>query len=176
MLTEPLPTTLDVRKAAAREVSVSGVVALSNLDRIQGALASNVGQVEVTCDFRRDQQYRCLVAISLKCSVAVNCQRCLEPMTVDIDCSNVLALVKDDEQARQLPARLDPLLEDGGPCNLWTLVEDELMLSLPIVSYHESEVCKLNLDDYSAPVEVEADEESNPFKVLEQLKKPGSNT
>jgi len=173
MLTEPLPTTLDVRKAAAREVSVSGLVPLSELTRLQGVLASNQGNAEAWCSFSRDEEYRYLVLVKVQAKVEVHCQRCLESMPIMVETENQLAIVGDDEQAGQLPARLDPwvVIEEQG--SLWSLVEDELILGIPIVSYHDSEECKKLLDDYQQPPEETEAVSENPFKVLEQLK-PGS--
>ena len=87
----------------------------------------------------------------------MTCQRCLQAMPIELSGAHQLAVVGDDEQARQLPARLEPLLVDGEMCDLWTVVEDELILSLPIVSYHDTEDCKQLLAVYSQPEPEEAE-------------------
>lgn len=173
MLTEPLPTTLDVRKAAARGVSVQGQVGIEKLHRLQQALASQEGMISAQCAFSRDEQYRSIVAIKVHANLQVTCQRCLDTMPIEVNTENELAVVRDDEQARQLPGRLDPLLLGEEDCNLWSLVEDEVILGLPFVSYHETESCKQLLDEYTEPEVVEPEaEKENPFAILEQLK-PG---
>ncbi|MEP5765523.1 MAG: YceD family protein [Halieaceae bacterium] len=173
MLTEPLPTTLDVRKAAAREATVSGLVPLSELARLQGVLASNQGNAEAHCAFSRDEEHRYIVTVSVTAAVEVRCQRCLESMPLKVESENQLAIVGDDDQARQLPARYEPWLVEEEQGNLWSLVEDELILAVPIVSYHDTDACKQLLDEYSQPPEVVEEAGDNPFKVLEQLK-PGN--
>lgn len=176
MLTEPLPTTIDVRKAAARGVSVCGLVALQKLPRLSDILATDQGDIQVSCEFLRDEENRSIVAISLTASLQVSCQRCLEPMPVSLSFDNRVAVVSDDEQARQLPSSLDPLLVAGEQCDLWSLVEEELMLGLPIVSYHDTEECKQLLQEYAGlPVAGEDAKQDNPFNMLEQLK-PGGKT
>lgn len=173
MLTEPLPTTLDVRKAAAREVTVSGVLRLSEMARLQGVLASDAGHVEATCAFGRDEENRRVATISVAANVEVRCQRCLDIMPLVVATENRLAIVADDEQARSVPSHMEPWVVEGEQGNLWTLVEDELILGIPIVSYHDSDECKQILKEYqqSPPESVEVEE--SPFKVLEQLK-PGN--
>ncbi len=173
MLTEPLPTTLDVRKAAVRGATVSGCVAVSKLDRLRPILASDNARVDAHFAFSRDEENRSVIALSLSAKVEVICQRCLQSMPIEISGENRLAIIGDDEQARQLPARLEPLLVEGELCDLWTVVEDELMLNLPIVSYHETKDCKQLLEDYSRPAPDPGGVEDNPFSVLERLK-PGN--
>ncbi len=173
MLTEPLPTTLDVRKAAAREVTVSGTLALSELTRLQEVLASDRGNAEARCEFGRDEENRNLVAVSVAAELEVKCQRCLENMPLVLTLEDRLAIVGDDEQAKQLPASLEPWVVEGEQGNLWELIEDELILGIPLFNYHDTQECKQLLDDYRKPPEEPEEDADNPFKVLEQLK-PGN--
>lgn len=170
MLTEPLPTTLDVRKAAAREVTVCGVLTLSELTRLQGVLASDCGHVEATCAFGRDEEKRFVALISVAANVEVRCQRCLDIMPIVLATENRLAIVGDDDQAGSVPSHMEPWLVEGEQGNLWALVEDELILGIPIVSYHDSEECKQILKEYQQPPPESVAVEESPFKVLEQLK------
>jgi len=170
MLTQPLPTTLDIRKAAAREVVVKGAVTLAGLERLRGALASDEGFVDAVCSFARDEQSRNLVTVKIEAELSVPCQRCLDSMPIRIQSENRLAIVWSDEQAKQLPSDLEAWVVEVEQGDLWALVEDELMLGLPIVSYHESLECKQILDAYR-PLPQDAEEAAdNPFKVLELLK------
>jgi uncharacterized protein len=170
MLTEPLPTTLDVRKAAAREVTVSGIVALSELTRLQGVLASDSGHVETTCAFGRDEEKRFVATISVAANVEVRCQRCLDILPIVVATENRLAIVADDDQARSVPSHMEPWVVEGEQGDLWALVEDELILGIPIVSYHDSDECKQILKEYQQPPPESVEVEESPFKVLEQLK------
>ncbi len=173
MLTEPLPTTLDVRKAAAREVSVSGSVPVAKLERLQGALASEAGSIEARCEFGRDEENRSIVTLTVTAELEIPCQRCLEKMPVSVAAVNRLAIVGSDDSAKQLPGSLDPWIVEAEQGDLWTLVEDELILELPVVAYHDTDACKQLLDAYRQPPVTAEPDGDNPFKVLEQLK-PGS--
>ncbi len=175
MLSEPLPTTLDVRKAAARGVVVKGFLVPAKLPRLRELLASEQGRIEVSCSFYRDEEYRSIVAIEIEADLQLVCQRCLEAMDVQIASANELAVVRDDDRARQLPSRLEPLVLEEEDCALWSVAEDELILSLPIVSYHDTDACKQLLEDYSTPEETVDPTRENPFKVLEKLKSSQEN-
>jgi uncharacterized protein len=173
MLTEPLLTTLDVRKAAAREITVSGVLVLSELTRLQGILASESGHVEATIGFGRDEEKRFVATVSVAANLEVKCQRCLDIMPVVVATENRLAIVGDDDQARSVPSHLEPWVVEAEQGSLWTLVEDELLLGIPIISYHDTDECKQILKEYQQPPPESVEVEESPFKVLEQLK-PGN--
>ena len=175
MFTEPLPHSLDVRKAAARGVSVSGVLKPLDLPRFRELLAEDSGSLQATLAFSRDEENRYLIAVSVAAEVSVTCQRCLEPIPLHLQTDNLLAVVWDDADARQLPRSLEPLIVEEGPCNLWELVEDELILGLPAFSYHEAQDCNKILAGISAPPQEDGEDggKPNPFNVLAQLK-PGN--
>lgn len=172
MLTEPLPSTLDVRKAAARGVSISGALKPLDLPRFKALLASETGAIRAQLSFSRDEENRPVVAVEFEADVSVTCQRCLQPMDLSLAGDNTLAIVWNDDQARHLPKHLDPLIVPEEGCNLWELVEDELMLALSSFYYHEAEDCNEILSGLSEPEteEVMGATRPNPFDVLAQLK------
>jgi uncharacterized protein len=173
MLKDPLPRTLDVRKAAARGVSVKGSLELAELPRFRPLLAGDEGQIQATLALSRDEEHHSIIDVTVVAEVSVTCQRCLEAMITSLRCSNRLAVVWTDEQAKHLPRDLDPLIcEDD--CALWDLVEDELILALPAYSYHEGRDCNQLLNELgdSDAAPSAADTRQNPFEVLAQLK-PG---
>ena len=112
MLDEPLPTSLDVRKAAARGVALKGVLAPADLGRIREILASDSGRIEAQLAFSRDEENRTIVELSLAATLEVTCQRCLEAMPLELNTSNTLAIVGSDERARELPKREHGMLKD----------------------------------------------------------------
>ncbi|MEH6582155.1 MAG: YceD family protein [Halioglobus sp.] len=175
MLTETLPSSLDVRKAATRGVSVSGTLKPLELQRFRELLAEDVGTLLATLTFSRDEENRYLIEVSVSADVSVTCQRCLEPMPLRLQTDNQLAVVWDDEYARQLPRSLDALIVADEPCNLWAVVEEELILGMPAFSYHEAEDCNKILAGISAPPPEDGEDggKPNPFNVLAQLK-PGN--
>ncbi|MBN7797729.1 YceD family protein [Parahaliea mediterranea] len=174
MLTEPLPTTLDVRKAAARGVSISGALKPLDLQRFRAMLAADDGVIRARLTFSRDEEGRYLVTVETEATVSVTCQRCLEAFETRLQTANTLAVVWSDEQARHLPKHLDPLILATEDCELWQVVEDELILGLPSFNYHEQSDCNELLVGLAAsePEQEQREEKPNPFDVLAQLK-PG---
>jgi len=172
MSTEPLTTTLDVRKAAARGASVSGVLEPQNLAHFNTLLASSDGEVNVDLTFSKDEEGRHIIEVAIVAQVMVICQRCLEPMATQLGSRSTLAVVLNDEQAALLPKHLDPLVLDEQNCNLWDLVEEELILAMKPFSYHDTQDCKDRMKVFSHPPieEVPVEKKPNPFDVLADLK------
>lgn len=174
MSNEPLPTTLDFRKAAARSAELKGLVSIEKLARFSPMLAEHDGDVNALLRFSKDDEGRYLVQVVVSVEVVVICQRCLQPMNEHVESDNTLAIVWNDEQAVALPKTLEPLIAEDTACDVYALVEDELILAMKPYSYHDNSECKSETRAFFDPQAVEdaAEEKPNPFDVLAQLK-PG---
>jgi uncharacterized protein len=177
MSTEPLPSTLDVRKAAMRGVGVSGVLKPLELPRFLPLLASEEGSINVELTFSSDEDGRYVVAVAIEADVQVICQRCLASMSEHLSVENTLVLIWTEEAAVHLPRHLDPYMVTEPPNNLWELVEDELILAMRQFSYHDTEDCRMKTAVFSDPAlkEDAVEEKPNPFNVLEQLRLGSKN-
>jgi uncharacterized protein len=175
MLTTTLPIMLEVRQAAVRGVTVSGVLKPLDLKRFRPLLAGDDGVISAELHFSRDEERRYLMRVAIAADVVVMCQRCLETMPARLSSESTLAIVWTDDEAAHVPKQLEPLVVTDALCNLWDVVEEELILALPPYSYHEIEDCKLEIATFCDPVfhQESGDERPNPFNVLAQLK-PGN--
>ena len=173
MSTGPLPRTLDFRRAATREARVSGSLRPGDLPRLAPLLAGTDGTIEVSIDFHRDEEGRFLASLAVDAVLPVECQRCLEAVSQTLAPRSELAAVWSDDQARHLPASLEPVLAGEEEVDLWELVEEELVLALPPFSYHDDPACIDRLAPGGVQQEVlaEAPARDNPFEVLAQLKR-----
>ena len=76
-----------------------------------------------------------------------------------------LGIVNTLEEANALPENYEPVVtEEGGQLSLYQVVEDELILSLPIIPKHEPEACSAKLE--STGTGVEQDILKNPIKPI----------
>ena len=112
------------------------------------------------------------------------CQRCLQPLAVDLAIDRTFRFARDDEEAAQLDqvAEDEDVLALGRPLDLLSLLEDELIMALPIVPRHQ--VCPQPLAAWREPSEPGAAEGNSrpaaqdptlrphPFAVLGTLKRP----
>ncbi len=119
--------------------------------------------------FLRNRQGVNTVSGRAETRAVVTCQRCLRPMSLQLQANIQVGLVWDEESIQQLPTALDPWLVTGESADLYELVEDELLLVLSCVNYHDRNECQ-GMDRYSTG-EIEQEKRSSPFQVLGQLKK-----
>ena len=111
--------------------------------------------------------------LEARTAMALVCQRCLGPVTTALDVDRWFRFVRDEHEAAALDAQTEEdVLALGRPLDLRGLIEDELLLALPLVPRHER--CPVPLP-MSAGVELEeAAEPANPFAALEALKRRGN--
>ena len=172
MSTGPLPRFLDPRKLADQGGTIRGDMRVGELPRLREFRESQQENVAVDLAFSRDELGHHCVHGSVATRLEVQCQRCLEPVTLELDARVTLALAWGDDQMKALPSEYDPWLINADQMPLADLLEEEILLALPAVAVHEH--CPHGLmEDYADdPSEDEAEpEKENPFAVLAQLKK-----
>ena len=104
--------------------------------------------------------------------VSLECQRCLKPVDVPLAISRHFRFVHGEDAAAQLDADTeDDVLAITRALDLRELIEDELLLAMPIVPRHEvcPEPLVFAVDD-DLP-----DEKPNPFAALAALKRADLN-
>ena len=175
MKTGALPKQLDLRGLAARGVQISGTVSPEDLPRLAESGIGIVALGSAAFDFRRDEEARYVVAVSVEAKVVMQCQRCLGDMEVPITTASLMACVWTDEEAAALPAAYEPLIVDDA-ADLSDIVEEEILLAIPVSPVHETE-CKSAAQQAALAAEVEGlqkvedtGELKSPFAVLGQLK------
>src|SRR5690606_1492092 len=117
---------------ADRGVVLEGDVPLASLSRLCDPLADDAGMVHARMTFERDEQRTAVIRSELEVEVKMVCQRCLELVTLPIRSECSYAVVKEGADTRALPKGYDALEVGEDPVDLLELVEDELLLALPI--------------------------------------------
>lgn len=164
----PLPKKVDPRKLAEREVVFKGQAAIADMPRLASFLIDDSGTIEAEVGFAKDEQGLRVLSGKMHGVVSMTCQRCLEPVSVALNATLNLAVVLTEEQAENLTRSYDPLLMETDEIELLPVIEDELMLSLPLVPYHND--CSIQTSFGDVETARTQDEKPNPFSVLAQLK------
>ena len=103
----------------------------------------------------------------------LECQRCLKPVVTTVDARRSFLFVRGEDTAAQLDADSEhDVLALTRALDLRELIEDELLLALPLVPRHE--VCPSPLTMSAADDEPAAETPPHPFAGLAALKR-GSN-
>jgi len=169
-MSDGLPQQIDVTRFAHTGRRLQGKLSLNQLARLSKLVEENQAcqTFLLTLDFSRLDDGRRVIKGQVNGCVSMICQRCLEPVEVNLDCDISLGLVADDAEAELLPAELDPLIA-GETTQLSELLEDELLLAMPIVPLHEHcERPGTPLTDSSKDDKLS--EHEHPFAVLASLK------
>ena len=163
----PLPNTVDPRRSADQGLSYQGCLSLKKLQQLAVSLIEPEGDVNVSITFGVDEERIRYLNGTAEASVQMLCQRCLEPVAIDLKAELNLGIVRDDEAAQMLPKRYDPLVVEH-ELDLSEIIEEELILTLPLIATHQDCVVKTDYRDPDA--KPEGDDKPNPFSVLAQLK------
>ena len=170
MSDSPIPAYADTRKIFQQEDIISGNLGLNRLPRFSKTLANDQGLVSLELKFTFGEAKERLIVGSLQAQVNVFCQRCLKPLAIALADDIKLALVRDEEAAQRLDAELDPWICEDHKLDLAELVEEQLILCTPIVSYHESGDCMTQKDYVTGEDAAESLASESPFAVLRSLK------
>lgn len=173
MSASPVPTYVDTRKVFLQLGSIAGFVALERLARFRDCLASETGTVYVELGFGTSETGIRLITGKLKADVTVTCQRCLEPLGIALRDDIRLALLQDETGVADLDKDLDPWICAETKLQLAELIEEQLMLCLPIVSTHDTADCSSRLEHAAGETATDRSNKNgtaNPFSVLKSLK------
>ena len=169
MLNVKLPKVVDPRQLADRGIQLTGVIAVKDMTELASMLVESGAEVLADLNFSRDELRIRTIIGSAKATVQVQCQRCLEPGDVELAANVNLAISYSEEKALTLPKYYDPLVVEDDEVELLPLIEQELILSLPLVSYHAN--CSIQTSFGDGDTEASAaPERPNPFSVLASLK------
>ncbi|MFG6666698.1 YceD family protein [Halomonas sp. HNIBRBA4712] len=173
MLTSQLPSRVEPYKLAARNERLEGHVALDKMARLVEEAGEQTGECYASLEFGIDAQGRREIRGHLSATLSLACRRCLAPMSQDVSSDFLLGMIADEALASELPASHEPVLVEGEQLDLLTVIEDELILSLPQVVYHDEADCLVSSDQLVSRTDGAAEESaprSNPFAVLSALK------
>ncbi|RDI46007.1 YceD family protein [Aquicella lusitana] len=163
-----IPEHIDPFRYAEQNLGLDGIVKIASMHRLSSIVSSD-GGVTVDLQFGIDEQGIRFLKGHLETKLSLQCQRCMEPFVYEIMSDFVLGIVTTLDEANALPERYEPALATDGQLALRDLIEDEIILNLPIIPRHEPEDCKVKLPLSDSGWEQEKGE--NPFRVLESLKK-----
>jgi uncharacterized protein len=126
----------DLESLAGREVTLSGELEIDKLTRLKTLLHSSVGSLRATLRFRQRGDGWLAVELGYQASVQLVCQRCLEPFRHEIE-DTVNVVVADSDSVRSVtPAGYEPFEVEEGRFQPAELVEDELIVAMPLVPKH----------------------------------------
>ena len=181
------PQRLDLAALADRGLPLSGEWPLESFARLQevgepAAPADAVLQWHAQAAYRpvRGGQPELWLHLTLNTTVLRTCQRCLQPVALPLAVERDFLFAPTEAQAQAWDAERDDadVLVLSPSFNLLELLEDELLLALPLVPRHDTCPQPLVAPMGEPTVQGEGPESSsegverdNPFAILAQLKR-----
>lgn len=170
-----LPSNIDLIQLADQDTHLSGVIPLRQMKRLLTYCRSDKGDVSVELALSHDRGRDARVMRGeVATEITTTCERCLEPMTLALkNRVDLLLLTPGQENLEEL----DDVLIVSGPVSLTELVENELILAMPMIPKHAPDQCaaaKLAGDSDSRPGVLrpgQDDSKGSPFAGLAKLKK-----
>jgi uncharacterized protein len=171
------PVRLDVEAFAKAEGFLQGQWPVAELGRLAGSAFPGTADGEVSWQARGESRPKrgggpdIWLHVEAHASLRLECQRCLGPVDTPIEAQRSFLFVQGEDAAAELDAdHEEDVLALTRSLDLRELVEDELLLALPLVPRHEA--CP---EPLVAPVDTlpEGEEKPNPFAVLAALKRDG---
>ena len=170
----PLPLQLDPIDLAALGNGLTGTVSLLTMERLKGATENIVkhdARVSLRCS-RLASEIHLLTGV-VSAQVQMICQRCLGLANINIERDFELALVNSDVEAALIQDDYETYELNKGRLVTSELIEDELLLSLPIIPMHahESDCDPAMLHVLRHNSKGQGTRQStNPFEVLKDFK------
>jgi uncharacterized protein len=174
MFDERLPVHVDPLRMAETGRLFEGRYSLGEMGRLHDSLLDSSGEVAVSLEFGIDAEGIRYMKGRLQAVLTLQCQRCMQAMQAPIDTEFALGLVRSNDAAELLPSHYEPLLVESDALFLRDVIEDELLLALPLVAMHEESQC-IDVNEQAAAAQRDEDDsgeskKENPFAALAALK------
>ncbi|MBA2964177.1 MULTISPECIES: YceD family protein [Ramlibacter] len=172
------PARLDVRAFAEDGAALSGHGRVGDFTRLAGEAAGRGNERPLAWsaegELRNPHHVHPEVWLHLKADTVLpmTCQRCLEPVDVPLAVDRSFRFVADEETAAAEDDEAEEdLLAISRTFDLPGLVEDELLMEVPVVPRHD--VCPTSVRLSAEDPDFEAARPENPFARLKVLKDGG---
>jgi uncharacterized protein len=167
-MSPPWSKPLDVDRLSEAEADIDFAVPLAELPRLRSQLSSVGGEVRGHVHFGRKAGVA-VAELTMSGTARLVCQRCLEAMELPVEATARVGLIAAEADASRVPEDLEPVLAREGRISVGELVEEELLLTLPIVPLHaDADACVVAP---AAPLVTNerAEETQRPFERLGEL-------
>ncbi len=155
-----------IHKEVSRSSYFQGQIDVKTLPRLGELLASTAATMEVRFEFRNSDYDTPMVSGEVQADLEMECQRCLQAMPIPLQLVFRLLVDAPDDIVQE--SSLDTVYSEDGFIDIFEVVEDELILALPLVAMHDSSLCnehwQVSDNDQESVVR------ENPFSVLKDLK------
>jgi len=169
MSTAPILRFADARKLATSSGVVSGQVEMGELDRLAAETMRSDSLVSAEFEFGIDDEGYRYIEARVEACLHLQCQRCLGEVELKAEATPRFAMVWAEDEIASLPSRFEGLVVGTEAIDLFSVIEEELLLCMPLSPRHPEGECSM-LNKRFDDGDVVESEKPNPFAVLAALK------
>ena len=140
-----IPACVNPRALSSQNMCMEGIVPRNALSRLNDAVCGLLRDASATLNFKVSQESFCELNGIVEAKVEVICQRCLEKCQINLSSAFAFVIVDSEQEEQKLRNNRDAWVVAGGSGDLHSLLEDELLMALPPVSYHKNSACNFEL-------------------------------
>jgi uncharacterized protein len=125
----------DVRKLSDARAILELDIPIGELPGLPVELIMGGGPLHVQVQFGREQGFM-VAQLAMRGEMQLVCQRCIGPMSWQVDLKSPVLLIESESEAEGAPAEWETYLAADGRVSIAALATEELLLALPIVPLH----------------------------------------
>ena len=164
-----LPKMIDYNKYVSRGGLFTGILERNSFTRHKG-IFSLVSDVSVKFSFEQNEHGEVTLNANVSAAVCAECQRCLELVEFEISKSSEFSICENVDKSTKnlsLDDSRDIFYANNGKLDVLGLVEDELLLAIPMIPKHEDVSSCGAIDHYPSGEEIS--DVRRPFAHLREL-------
>ncbi|HBK46066.1 MAG TPA: hypothetical protein DDZ67_06440 [Xanthomonadaceae bacterium] len=164
-----VPELLDAWRMVAARRRFDGRIPLASMDRLRGSLLDTDGECSYSLEFGRDDVLQvAYVELRIDAQLPMECQRSLQRFLLPVNLVQRLGLIRNEAEEAALPPDYEALLvPEDGMLRAADLVEDELVLAVPVVPVAPGS----EMVESDWPATEQELSKASPFAALAALKK-----
>jgi uncharacterized protein len=167
---------LDIKAFAKSQGALSGEASLSSLERLLAEAQGLDGTRQVSWAVQGEMRTsagvteQCWLHVQASLSLPQTCQRCLFGVDIPVKVARDFRFVATEAQAEAEDEEAEEdVLAWSKSFDLLALIEDELLMALPLVPVHEVCPTRVMMSAQDEDFEANEGEKLNPFAVLAKL-------
>ena len=161
-----LPKVIKLFNFAKKERSLGGVYKISSIPRISEIARNKEDNVKVDLSFYLENNKTPCIKGIINLNIILDCQRCLEALSIELKVDFKLAFVRHEQQAEGLDSSYELYItKEEEELLTIDIITDEILLSIPMAPSHDFD-CNLIINKD----EVVEESRENPFTILKNIK------
>ncbi len=163
-LNKSLPDQLKLFNFAKKEISLSGLYQISDFPKISGIASNKKDNVRVELSFYLINNKTPCVEGIIDLDIVLECQRCLDNLSIALKVNFNLAFVKNDQHSEELDSHYEIYVIEKEEMATHDLISDEILLSIPMIPTHDYD-CIKEINEQ----EIVEEKSENPFSILKKI-------